>query len=157
MDPIAPQNPPSRHELMKRLAVIREALRTFRIRDAADYAEILIAEAIGGQRSLLGITKGHDVIAEGYGRVEVKCRQLPADGRIEERIELSNSKQDGFDWLAIVVFYADFRIKGAVLVPYAIVWETTAQQRYNRLSYAQACQFVGAIDVTELVRAAAER
>lgn len=142
---------------MTQLAVVRKRLDAHGIRDAPDYAELLVAEALGGERIPSGVHQGHDVVVNKYGRVEVKCRQIPLSGRIEERIELKESKKDGFDWLAIVIFYPDFNIKGAVLVPYAEVWGGTGRTRYNRTSYIQACALPGAIDITALVAAAAER
>lgn len=129
----------SRSQLMSQLAVVRKRLADHGIRDAPDYAEVLVAEALGGTRVASGVNRGHDVVTVRFGRVEVKCRQLPLDGRVEERIELKASKKDGFDHLAIVIFHPDFGVKGAVLVPYADVWGGTGRSRLNRTSYKQAC------------------
>jgi hypothetical protein len=147
----------SRRMLMHQLSVARTSLREYGIRDAPDYAEVLIAEALLGDRVVSRVTKGHEVLSEKFGRVEVKCRQLPPDGRIEERVEISASKEVGFDHLALVIFHTDFSVKGAVIVPYAVVWKLASQHQYNRLSYAQACQLAGAVDVTAIVRDAANR
>src|SRR5579884_3077762 len=97
-----------RRELMRQLAALRERLREYGIRDASDYAEVLVAEALNGKRLSNRINKGHDVFAQIYNRVEVKCRQLPADGRVEERVEVSPSKERGFEFLATVIFHPDF-------------------------------------------------
>jgi len=148
---------PSRCQLMRQLAALRERLREYGIRDASDYAEVLVAEALEGQRLASRVAKGHDVLAGLYGRVEVKCRQLPADGRVEERVEIGAGKEAGFEYLAVVIFQPDFAIKGAVVVPYAAVWELVAQQKYNRVSYSQACALPGSVDITAAVQAAAER
>src|SRR2546425_1150463 len=113
-------SPRPRRELMQQLSVIRAALQEYGIRDASDYAEVLVAEALHGQR-VGRVTKGHDVMAPSYGRVEVKCRQLPADGRLEQRVEFSESKEGGFDVLALVIFNVDFTVKGATVVPYKAV------------------------------------
>lgn len=147
----------SRHELMSHLAALRRCLREHDIRDASDYAEVLVAEAVGGQRQLSRVTKGHDVVCSRFGRIEVKCRQLPLDGRIEERVEVSDSKQAGFEFLAVVIFQPDFSIKGAVVVPYSAVWAFVQRQKYNRVSYPQACRLSGAVDITAAVRGAADR
>jgi hypothetical protein len=146
---------PSRRELMHQLAVVRAALREYRIRDAPDYAEVLISEALGGNRVASQANPGYDVVCDGFGRIEVKSRQLPPDGRNEERVAVSESKESRFDFLAIVVFHPDFEVRGAVVAPYDSVWELIAGQRYNRISYAQACGLLGAIDVTDRVRDAA--
>jgi len=147
----------TRQQLMMQLASLRELLRQHRIRDAADYAEVLVAEALGGERETSGVTRGFDVFSPEYRRVEVKCRQLPSDGRVEERVEVGASKEEGFDHLAIVIFYPDFQVKGAVLVPYRSVWRHVGSSEYNRISYGLACQLPGAIDITAEVVAASSR
>ena len=134
---------------MAELARVRDALREHRIRDAADYAEVLVAEALNGKREASGVNKGYDVVAEPYGRIEVKCRVLPPDGRKEDRVSIGDSKENGFDYLALVIFFSDFRVKGAVLVPYAAVWELTRRQKYSRVNYATASSLQGAVDITE--------
>lgn len=146
----------SRLLLMQQLGLIRAALRKYGIRAASDYAEVLVAEALQGKRVLSRVTKGHDVTSPVYGRVEVKCRQLPADGRMEERVEVSPSKETGFDFLAIVIFNVDFTVKGATLMPYAAVWDLVVHQHYNRISYPQAMLIDNALDITRDVRKAAE-
>lgn len=70
-------DPPTRKELMARLAMVRHLLKEHGIRDASDFAEILVAEAVGGEREGSGVNQGFDVQAPAYGRIEVKCRQLP--------------------------------------------------------------------------------
>lgn len=148
---------PARRDVMTQLAIVLQRLSAYGIRNAADYAEILVAEAVGGQRIANLVHQGHDVVSPKHGRVEVKHRRLPPDGRIEERVELKPSKKGGFDYLAIVVFYSDFSVKGAVLVPYSRVWGGTGKSRFNRTSYSQACELPGAIDITSALRQASER
>jgi len=64
------------------------------------------------------------------------------------------TKRLGFDWLAIVVFGADFSVKGAVLAPYRSVWDFTNFFRYHRITYGRARGLEGACDITEAVRRA---
>ncbi len=142
---------------MAKLATLRESLREYGIRDASDYAEVLVAEALNGMREISRVIKGFDIQASRYGRIEVKCRQLPPDGRLEERVEVNAAKESGFDYLAIVIFHADFRVKGAVLVPYASVWQLVSMQQYNRISFAQARELEDAKDITAMVAAVADR
>jgi hypothetical protein len=142
---------------MLQLAQTWESLREYGIRDASDYAEVLVTEALGGERETSGVNRGFDVYVPKYRRIEVKCRQLPPDGRIEERVEVAASKEDGFDYLAIVIFMPDFHVRGAVLVPYAEVWRFVELNQYNRISYSQACQLEGAIDITVEVATVASR
>jgi hypothetical protein len=86
----------------------------------------------------------------------VKCRQLPADGRPEERVEVSESKEGGFDVLALVIFNVDFTVKGATVVPYKAVWDLGRRRPYSRISYPEAIRLPGAIDITQNVRKATE-
>lgn len=127
------------------------------IRSVSDYAEQIVADALGGAREANSVNKGYDVMSPRHGRVEVKFRQLPNDGRLEERCALSDAKEGGFDYLAIVIFHADFRVKGAVLVPYSEAWKYVEASPYNRISYAQACACIGSIDITSEVRLASQR
>jgi hypothetical protein len=147
---------PTRRGLMRQLADIRRMLEPHGIRDAGDYAEVLVAEALGGRRECR-TKSGHDVVCESHGRVEVKCRQLPPDGRIEERVAIGASKHEGFEYLAVVVFQLDFTVKGAVLVPYADAWTLAASQKFRRISYSQARQLPGTVDITAEVQAASTR
>jgi len=111
---------------MVQLAVIQSRLANFGIRGASDYAEVLVAEATDGERMKSGVNQGFDVTSPEYGRIEVKCRRLPADGRREERVDLRDTKAGGFDFLALVVFYPDFNVKGAAMAPYDQVWSWPA-------------------------------
>ena len=65
---------------------------------------------------------------------------------------VSESKESGFDFLAVVIFHNDFNVKSSVVAPCDSVWELVASHQYNRLSYLQACGLPGAIDVTDRVR-----
>lgn len=141
----------TRQEMMRILVVEHE------IHSVADYSEQIVAEALEGRRVSNGITKGYDLLAPAYGRVEVKFRQLPNDGRLEERVALSDAKEGEFDHLAIVVFAADFSIKGSVLVPFHEAWSFVEASPYNRISYTQACSCQSAVDITQIVAASSER
>jgi hypothetical protein len=72
-------------------------------------------------------------------------------------VELGAGKKDGFDLLAVVIFNADFSVKGAVVAPYAAVWEVVSHQQYHRISFPQARQLAGAEDITKAVQAASQR
>jgi hypothetical protein len=148
----------TRQELMHRLQeLMNELTVTHQIRSVSDYAEQLVAEGLHGSRVKNAVTKGYDLTAPGLGRVEVKFRRLPSNGRIEERVALGSAKENGFDYLAIVILYADFRVKGAVLVPYGEAWKFVQESAYNRISFSQACTCSGAINITTEVAAAAEK
>ena len=146
-----------RQQLMAQLAVVRDQLAEYGLRGMPDYAEALVADALDGRRVESGVNRGFDVVAPQYGRVEVKCRRLPSDGRWEDRIDLRDSKVSGFDHLAIVVFYPNYDVKGAILVPYSKVWPIVDSRKYHRIAYREACELEGAVDISEPVSAAAQR
>lgn len=116
-----------------------------------------MAEALDGERCAARGAKGFDVATPCYGRVEVKYRQIPADGRREERVALSSAKQCQFDSLAIVILKLELEVQGAVLVPYDEAWGFVERSPFCRISYGQARSRRHAIDVTRLVDAASSR
>ena len=140
-----------------RKELLRSLINDHGIRGVSDYAEQIVAEALGGHRRTESNSKGFDVIAPNFGRIEVKFRQLPKDGRMEERVALSKAKEGEFDYLAIVIFDPEFEIKGAVMVPYFEAWQYVCNSPYNRISYSQACSCANAEDITEKVRLASDR
>lgn len=142
--------------LIAQLSDVRHKLAEHDIRDTSDYAEVLVARALRGRRENY-INKGFDVLTKSYGRVEVKSRCLPEDGRQEERVEIGRGKTEGFDYLAIVIFLHDYRVKYGVLVPYEHVWSMISVRRYRRLSYMQARLFPGALDITKKLKAVEDK
>lgn len=132
-------------------------LYEYGIRGPSDYAEILVAEAVRGKRMVNNANQGYDLTSPSFGRIEVKCRRLPADGRIEERVNLGDTKTGGFDHLAILIFYPDFNVKGAVLVPYEQVWPIINDRKFRRITFARACKLPGAVDITTKVVRASRR
>ena len=88
------------------------------------------------------------------GRVQVKERRLPSDGRIEERLHLRNITATSCDYIGAVIFNNDFTVKKAILVPHAPVWELILghpdpkkKVRYDLLDNLQ-----GARDMTDQLR-----
>jgi len=119
--------------------------------------ETLVAEALDGQRVSSGVNQGFDVDAAGFGRIEVKHRQLPPDGRVEQRVELAAAKVNGFDYLAVVIFDVEMGVHGAILVPYASVWPIVESRPWRRISFSEAVALPGAINVTVQMQAASQR
>jgi hypothetical protein len=146
-----------RHLLIREYAKLSDQLRTHGVRTISDYAEILVAEALGGQRVASGVNRGYDVEAPGFGRIEVKYRQMPPDGRVEQRVQLSKTKSEGFDYLAIVIFDTEMIVQGAVLVHYGAVWQMIESRTWRRISYEQATAISSAINITPQVEAASQR
>src|SRR5579875_1095100 len=90
--------------LLQKLAAIREELEAHGIRDEAGYAELLIASTLGASRNVNGVVRGYDVLCAKRGKVEVRSRTLPRDGRAEARIKIAAKKRGEFAWLAGVIF-----------------------------------------------------
>ncbi len=66
--------------------------------------------------------RGHDVVVPNLGRVQVKARRLPVDGRKEERLHLDNITCDSCDYLGAIIFANDCSVHKAILVPHGPVW-----------------------------------
>ena len=142
--------------MIQAYAAALERLQNFDIRSIGDYAEALVAEALAGKRVSRN-TKGHDVLAPLYGRIEIKCRVLPRNGRSEQRATLGSTKMDGFDYLALVTFDRDLSIKTAVIVPHAATWEFVQTTYRHRIKPDEALKLSGAKDITDAVRMASEK
>jgi hypothetical protein len=109
-----------RHLLTQYLTAM-DQLRPHGIKSIADFPECLFAVTLGGDRVMRG-RKGHDVLVPDLGRVQVKERRLPADGRMAERLHLKNLTCDSCDHLAAVIFANHFTVTKATLAPHADVW-----------------------------------
>jgi hypothetical protein len=133
-------------EAMQRLA-------PFGIASVSDYAEYLFEQATGGQRVTRG-NKGYDVIAPMYDRIQVKCRRLPADGRIEQRLLCRNLQPDGFDYLGAVIFMPDLTVKCALLVSRASLWPLVVSHpdSHKKIAYQQIERLNGMIDFSDRIR-----
>ncbi|HZL34216.1 MAG TPA: hypothetical protein VFC78_02835 [Tepidisphaeraceae bacterium] len=135
-----------------------QKLEPYSIKTLADYAEYAFEAALGGKR--VGRNgKGYDLIVPRLGRVQVKSRQLPSDGRIEERLHLSTCSAGSCDFLAAIIFNADFSVKKATVVPFLAVFDF--MQRHvdpqKKIRFDLIAALPGAGDVTSDVRRAVER
>jgi hypothetical protein len=130
-----------------------ESLREYDIQTLADYAEFLFAKALRGERHRRG-HKGCDVTCDAYGRVQVKHRLLPRDGRIEERLHCRNLDPLAFDTLGAVIFNTDATVKKALVVRQADMWtvyQSTADPD-KKISYAKFAALPAATDMTAALR-----
>ena len=146
--------------LMNRLFEVQTELSIHGINqnnEAGSYAEILIANALKSQRLTNGVNKGYDILSDKWGRVEVKSRRLPFDGRAETRVSIQKSKEGGFDHLAFVVFETNWSIHKALLLPYTQAWEAASMNTQRYLSLPDAKQLPDALDITGLVTEAREK
>ena len=110
-------------DLLAELSDIRSRLQPYGITSEAGYAELLVAKALGGTRHKSGVEAGSDLVAPVFGRVEVRSRTLPLDGRNESRVNLPKSKKGKFDWLAGIIFSPSLEIFASYLIPHDAAWD----------------------------------
>lgn len=124
--------------ILVELAQIRRKLAEFGISNEAGYAELLVAEALGGKRHDNGVEQGSDLEAPGYGLVEVRSRTLPLDGRNEARLNLPKKKWGKFDWFAGVIFNSDLTVRDAFLISHDVAWECASLNKRNDVTLKNA-------------------
>jgi len=130
-------------ELLNELASVRKKLSEHGIRDESGYAEMLVAKALNGERHASGVEKGSDLTAPEYGKVEVRSRTLPLDGKNEARLNLPAKKRDGFDWFAGIVFNSDLSINHAFLLPHDEAWDCASKNKRNDVTFKNAKAYNG--------------
>jgi len=103
-----------------------------------DYAEFLFEQALLGKRERRG-TKRFDILAPMYGRIQVKCRRLPSDGRVEQRLLCHNLNADTFACLGAVIFRPDLSVKCALLIARTAVWSFVESHpdKQKKIAYQQ--------------------
>lgn len=98
----------------------REILRTNNP-PVGDYAEWLVAKALGGVPLEINSAKAYDLVAEPYGRVQVKARVLSSPERSGQR-QTGAFRSEDFDHAALVlVSDVDFSVEAAVLLPVSVI------------------------------------
>jgi hypothetical protein len=135
----------------------QELWSRYRIRDQGQYAARLVGEAIGARVLANGVNKGFDLEHDNYGRIEVRSRRYPLDGRREDRAQVPARKAGLFDYFAHIVLDTNFTIAGGYLAPHDVIdaLARRGRQRYVRFSDGRALP--GAIDITLLLREAQTR
>lgn len=140
--------------LLRELAAVREKLAAHGIRDESGYAELLIANALGASRNVSGVVRGYDVLCATRGKVEVRSRTLPFDGRAEARIEIPAKKRGKFAWLAGVIFTPSLDVRDAYLLPHDVAWEIAGTNRNSRIPLKLALAHPQVEIITSAVRRA---
>jgi hypothetical protein len=131
-----------------------DRLRPYSIESISDYAEYLFEHALGGKRVGRG-SKGQDVLVPNVGRVQVKQRRLPSDGRIEERLHLRNVTCDSCDQIGAVIFNNDLSIKKALLARHDEVWKLilTHSDPEKKVKFDLLASLPSTVDLTARLRA----
>lgn len=138
-------------DLMKQFASARKALERHAVRDTGDYAEVLVAEALNACRNTNGVMKGFDVLCETRGKIEVRSRTLPRDGRNEDRLGIPQAKVNGFSVLAGVLFNSDLTIRGGFLLPHNDAIALSSKQKFLRIPFSVGAAHPHAQDITQLL------
>lgn len=107
-------------ELVRRwfLATADLHRRGIKLWHAGDFAEILVAAAIGGKRARSNVQRGYDVLGPDGRRWQVKA-MVNRPGNV--RTSVGWLRPDAFDMLAIVYFAEDMRSVQAWAAPARIV------------------------------------
>jgi hypothetical protein len=122
-------------------------MRTTASGDDGAYAELLFVAAMGGVRNADSTAKGNDVIHPDFGRIEVRSRRLPFDGRQETRAALPEWKIGHFDWMAHILFATDYSVRGGYLAP-ADDFVALARRTSRKVAFANGARLPTAIDIT---------
>ncbi|MEN5033707.1 hypothetical protein [Pseudomonas sp. TWI929] len=144
-------------QLLKTMLRYREALEAHGIRDTGGYAELLAARALCASRNKSSVEKGFDILCPQLGRIEVRSRCLPRSGRHETRIELSDKKEGGFDYLLGILFDPDIEVVGGFLLPHHAAISLSRLQQFKRIPFATGLAHPQAIDITEKLRLAQQQ
>jgi len=125
---------------------------------AGDYAEYLVAKAIGGK--LEGNSKrSFDLRAPDGRRIQVKCRVADVSKK-NPRTQLSVFRSFDFDQVAIVLLTADYAVHRGVLVPSAFAKQKASFRKhvngYVLHARTSLLDAVGNVDITAALRAASE-
>lgn len=88
-----------------------------------DYAEWLVAQALGVDRLPANSTKSYDLVSDQYGKVQVKARLVSSKATSNQQ-QTSPFRSEDFDHAAFVLLSdVDYSVVKAVLMPLAAVQE----------------------------------
>jgi len=82
---------------------------------AGDYAEYLVAKALGGTLAPNSV-KSYDLETPDGAKIQIKCRVADETSK-SPKPQLSPFRSFAFDYAAIVLFNSDYTVQRAVLVP----------------------------------------
>lgn len=123
-----------------------------------DLAELLVAYAFDGELAP-NSEKSFDVRLPDGRLVQVKSRMIVSGSRGER--QLSTIRSWGFTHLAIVLFWADYSVMRAALLPMELAREIASEDRHVRGSRIMATdglfEVVGVEDITGRLANALER
>ncbi len=152
-------------ELLGAYAAVLAELRRRRVvrsnnAPVGDYAEALVATALGGTLAGSVSEKSYDLIASTWGRVQVKARAV---GEPPTRSDLQTSpfRSWDFDHAALVMLRrSDYQVHSAFLIPIDVLRPLSAWRQYLNgsivLMTSELLGQPGAVDVTAELQTAAD-
>jgi hypothetical protein len=132
----------------------KELWSRYKIKDQGSYAEHLVAEALGASVLANGVNKGFDLLHERYGKIEVRSRRYPLDGRREDRAHLSIKKSGLFDFFVHVAFDSDYSVSGAYLAPHDAIAALAAESKNRCVRFSAGSALPNSTDITAKVKKA---
>ena len=120
-----------------------ELLREHRVGHPDWYAEMLVCAALDGQLALTN-NPDYDIKCDSLGTVQVKCRVNGTDGN-QNRTNFGRYSLEAFDYVAIVIFELDYRIKGAVVLPLSDA--LSLMKKAGHVKWLDACQHPNATSI----------
>jgi len=146
-------NPSNMHAIFQQMYLLeRELWSRYRVRDQGQYAARLVGDAIGAHVLANGVNKGFDLEHDKYGRIEVRSRRYPHDGRREDRAQVPARKTGLFDYFAHVVLDTNFAIAGGYLAPHDVIDALARRDRQRSIRFSDGRALPGAVDITLLLR-----
>lgn len=144
-------------ELMQHFVKATEQLEAHGIRDTGQYAELLVCSALNAERNRSGVQKGFDIRCSSNGRVEVRSRTLPRDGRNETRLEIPKDKVGHFDCFAGILFNPDISVRGGFLLPHDAAVALAGKQKFLRIPFEIGLRHPAARDIAAMLQDAQSR
>lgn len=135
----------------------RGAVRSFN-NPTGDYAEQLFCRAFGWTQERRS-SKGYDAQDAAGRRYEIKARRVSADNPSRQLGALRALPDRSFDTLAAVLFFPDYGVMRAALIPHAIVLNSAGfiphTNSWRFLLLDTVWSEPGVVDVTEPLRTVA--
>ena len=125
----------------------------------ADYAEGLCKRALN--LTLLGKSStGYDATDSDGNRIEVKARRITMENRSRQLSAIRGIDKHHFDFLAGVLFNADFSVMKGCLIPYDVIKEHGKHNIHSNshrfLLRDSVWSISGVIDISEKLKAAVQ-
>lgn len=133
---------------------IREELEKYAVRDIGDYAELLVARALRAKRNASRVGKGFDVVSRKLGKIEVRSRTLPRDGRNETRLQVPKEQVGHFDYFAGILFDPNISVVGGFLLPHDDTIDLAGKQKFLRIPFEIGMHHRKALNITDKLRRA---